>query len=174
MKNECIINCGISGSGKSTWAVDFIKKNHNYIRISRDDIRKVLVGDLHGYYNREDFQQLENSVTRLENQIFFEAVRNNKNIIIDNTNLKREYIVRWKEMCDKEHYRFYFNLFDCNLLEAQQRIMIRDFSFDLDWDKDTYLKQIQECNQVKYMEKQYQQYKDIKTWIKEHYINKII
>ena len=31
---------GISGSGKSTFAEEFLAKNQDYLRINRDDIRK--------------------------------------------------------------------------------------------------------------------------------------
>ena len=39
---EVIILIGISGAGKSTWAKDFISKNQNYVRVSRDEFRYML------------------------------------------------------------------------------------------------------------------------------------
>lgn len=89
---EVIFNVGVSGSGKSTWTTNFIKNNPNYLRINRDDIRKTLVGDLNGYYQRKDLNIIENLVTNLEAYILVEALRKNYNIIMDNTHLKPSYI----------------------------------------------------------------------------------
>ena len=66
MKSEVIINVGISGAGKSTWTTQFIKENPNYLRINRDDIRKTLVGDLNGYYERKDLNRIETSINFIE------------------------------------------------------------------------------------------------------------
>ena len=169
-KKECLILIGISGSGKSLFS-STILDSYNAFRINRDDIRKTIVGDLTDYYIREDLQQLENSVTRLENQIFFEAVRNNKNIIIDNTNLKKDYIIRWRELCNREHYQIKFKLFDCELEESCKRVLIRDYP-------EIYINsELQRCSsykQVEYISRQYQQYQSIKLWIEEHYKDKII
>ncbi len=41
---KIIITRGIPGSGKTTWAKNFVKNNPNYIRISRDDLRSILIG----------------------------------------------------------------------------------------------------------------------------------
>lgn len=49
---KLIILVGISGSGKSTWATEYIQKNPDTLRINRDDIRKSLVGTLKNYYPR--------------------------------------------------------------------------------------------------------------------------
>lgn len=84
---EVIINVGVSGSGKSTWTTSFIKNNSKYLRINRDDIRKTLVGDLMGYYNRKDLSTIEFIVTKLENNIGESALLRDYSLIVDNTNL---------------------------------------------------------------------------------------
>ena len=60
---ELIILVGISGSGKSTWAGEYINNNTNILRLNRDDIRKSLVQNLKGYYQREDLTILEDIVS---------------------------------------------------------------------------------------------------------------
>ena len=90
MKN-IILTIGISGSGKSSWTTNFIKENSNYLRINRDDIRKTLVGNLDGYYQKEPRQlnHIENIVTFTENHLFDDLISCNYNVIIDNTNLTK-------------------------------------------------------------------------------------
>ena len=45
MKKEnlkLLILIGIPGSGKSTWAKDYVKYNDNWVRVNRDDFRDML------------------------------------------------------------------------------------------------------------------------------------
>lgn len=168
-KKECLILIGVSGSGKSSFS-STILNSYNAFRINRDDIRKTIVGDLTNYYIRKDLQQIENIVTKIENQLFFQYISLERNIIIDNTNLTKDYIIRWLELCNKEHYKIKFKLFDCDLKKAKNRVYRRDigssyWNLDVDYSKE---------NEVKYIEKQYQQYQSIKLWIEEHYKDKII
>ena len=167
--NNVIITIGISGSGKSTWSTQFIKDNANYVRCNRDDIRRVLVGDLVSYYTRKDVNRLEDIVTGFQ----YEAIRDiidsyNYNIIIDNTNLRKKYIQdvinEFEDYCTIQ-----FKLFDCDLLEAKNRVAKRD-NYPLSFDENhVYI-----CPAVDYIDKQYQQYQSIKKWILEKYPNNII
>ena len=58
MSKTLWILCGIPGSGKSTWAENFIKEHNasydNYIRVSRDDIRFSLIEDGDDYFKHEN------------------------------------------------------------------------------------------------------------------------
>ena len=162
--SSVIITVGISGSGKSTWSTQFIKDNANYVRINRDDIRRVLVGDLVFYYTREDVNILEGIVTNISFELLDLCVYKNKNIIIDNTNLTQAYIKLWLGQF-KQHSKItdiQFKLFDCELIEAQARVYQRDYLSTND------------PNRVDYIDKQYQQYQSIKKWILENYKDNII
>lgn len=70
---------GLPGSGKSTWAKEFVKKNKNYVRVSRDDIRRM-----RGEYW---IPSQESMITDIENAAIIAALRHGKNVIIDATNL---------------------------------------------------------------------------------------
>ena len=39
---KVIISVGVSASGKSTWATNFVSSNPNYVKIGRDDFRYSL------------------------------------------------------------------------------------------------------------------------------------
>jgi predicted kinase len=41
-KLEVLVLIGIPGSGKSTWAKDFVSNNSDWIRVNRDDFRDML------------------------------------------------------------------------------------------------------------------------------------
>lgn len=173
--NTIIICVGISGSGKSTWSTNLIKNDDTFLRINRDDIRKVLVGNLDEYYARKDFNILEKIINDLEIDIASKIVTQYKNIIIDNTHLRREYIDKWVDLFsdnnffNHRNYTIKFKFFDCDLLEAKNRVVKRD-NYSLSFDKNhVYI-----CPQTDYIDKQYQQYQSIKKWILETYPGIII
>jgi len=167
---DIIICVGISGSGKSTFANSFIKENTNYLRINRDDIRRTLVGNLDGYYQREDLNMIERNVTGIEESIFKYLSTDYRNVIIDNTNLKQFYINRWIEISGYYKYDFKFKLFDVDLVKAKDMVLERDF-LPIDWNNSDYNRE--EFN-VKYIDKQFQQYQQIKQWLLDNYKDKIL
>lgn len=167
---QVIINVGISGSGKTTWSSDFIKNNENWLRINRDDIRKTLVGNLDGYYQRKDLNNIEELVSKLENNCFTRVINSQYNIIIDNTNLKKDFINRHintlnflnnSQLYDlKEKYNidYKFKIFDVPVQRCIERVSKRD----------TFL------TNIDYIYKQYQQFEQIKQYLETNYKNKII
>jgi len=166
--NNIIICCGISGSGKSSWSAQFIKDNSNYLRINRDDLRRVMVGDLINYYTNTKLHRVEQLVNALEDPILELYLNNNINIIIDNTNLTQKCIKKWISKIDSwnvnknNKYSISFKLFDCELIKAKSRVYQRDYS-----SADNITK-------IDYINKQHQQYQLIKKWILETYPNNII
>lgn len=158
-----IINVGISGSGKSTWTTNFIK-NHKYLRINRDDIRKVCVGDLKDYYKRSDLNIIETHIISIiEYDLFINYLEMNTNFIIDNTNLKQKYIEKWINMLEDHDVTYQFKLFDCDVNIAKQRVITRDFPhLNL------------QSPELNYIDKQYTDYQQIKKYILEKHESKII
>ncbi len=176
MNKELIICVGCSGAGKSFWATQFIKDNPNYLRINRDDIRLTLVGDLDGYYQRKDLQFIEHKINLFEQYLFGTLINSEYNIIIDNTNLKQEYINKWikqLEAVNTNKYSIKFKLFDIELNDAKARVMQRDFNYD----SHEIILDDEEFNSIKevfYIDKQYSDYQQIKQWIINNYKDKII
>lgn len=166
MSKEVIICVGCSGAGKSSWAAQFIKDNPNYLRINRDDIRKTLVGDLDGYYQRKDLNSIELEINDIEEYLFNTIIGlHSKSVIIDNTNLKQSYINRWLKLIqNEEDYKldFKFKLFDIELEEAINRVIIRD------------LPEGKTIFDASYIDKQHSDYQQIKQWIINNYKDKII
>lgn len=77
-----IINIGPPAAGKSTWTDEFLSKNPNYVKVSRDDFRYMLRNQ--GFCE----PKIEKMITELVNQTILTALSNKLNVIIDNTNLK--------------------------------------------------------------------------------------
>lgn len=78
-----IILCGIPGSGKSTYAKDYIERNANSIHLSSDAIRKELYGD-------ENIQGNPGDVFSLMQKRAIEALNNGYDVLYDATNITRK------------------------------------------------------------------------------------
>jgi len=89
---KVIISIGIPGSGKTTWALEFLRKNPDWVKVSRDDFRFMLrnspVLDFKG----------ESLVTDLFYKAARRAILNGYNVILDNTHCKLSYINQAIEM----------------------------------------------------------------------------
>lgn len=96
-----IVMVGIAGSGKSTWAELFAKKN-NYKIISRDSIREEL-GMVSKDKKFKGTKEQENKVSEVFNQRLLEYAQNKTSFIIDNTNLIERYRKDYKKLL--ENYR---------------------------------------------------------------------
>lgn len=93
------ITCGLPGSGKTTWAREFIKKNPGTVRVCRDNLREMFCGE---YRYDKEFEAL---VKRTAINTLDLSIKNRHNVIIDETNIKKEKRADWIDiisMIDKE------------------------------------------------------------------------
>lgn len=166
MKN-LIINVGVSGSGKTTWTTKFIKENPNYLRVNRDDIRKTLVGDLDGYYQRKDLWRIEEeAVNNIESSMILELLHSGFNVIVDNTNLKPTYIEKFRHIVSAynkdlvqnvdQEVQIRYNLFkENNVALLKKRVDVREAPIDPHY--------------LDYIDKQASQLKGIIHYIEDNY-----
>lgn len=145
MKHEIIILQGIQGSGKTTWAKNWVKENPEHrIRINQDDIRNML-----GVYwvpNREPLVKI------MRNNFINEAMNEGYDIVIDNMNLNPQTITEIKEIVDDfnkwislspvdMHYEIKFQtFFDVTLEECIKRDSKRENPIGEKIITDTYNK----------------------------------
>ena len=102
---------GIPGSGKSTWTKEFIMKNPEWVKISRDDFRFMLrnspVLDFKG----------ENMVTSMVTESARKALLSGYDVILDNTHCQLRYITSTVEslndLADIEYMYFDVPLKTC-------------------------------------------------------------
>jgi predicted kinase len=161
---QVIFNVGVSGSGKSTWTTNFIKNNSNYLRINRDDIRKTLVGDLLGYYNRKDLNTVENIVSSIENHIGEKALLNEYSVIVDNTNLSIKTINEKIKVIEK-----YNNHYGTNI-----QFSFRVFPLSDHWTLKARVNERDKFPNLDYIDKQLKSLPTIIKYLEDNYKEKIV
>lgn len=152
MKNKIIFLVGLSGSGKSTWATNYIQNNRDTYRINRDDVRRTIVGDLNTYWDRPDCFYIESMVSSISIQMLSIYTNKKFNIIIDNTNLTFKEINSLLSLINQEFYDVEFVILDKPIRECKENVQRRDNRED-----------------VSYIDKHANRFIQIIKWIKEHY-----
>lgn len=122
---EVIINIGCPASGKSTWTKEFIKKNPNYVKVSRDDFRYMLKDQ--GFCE----PKIEKMITFMHNQTVVTALVNKLNVIVDNTNLKVSSINEIVNLV-KEYANVTYRVFDVPKKTLLERDLTRERSVGKD------------------------------------------
>ena len=90
-----LVLIGISGSGKSTVARQFVQENPTYLRLNRDDLRRTLIPVPLGDYWKWDDKaktRIEQIVTAQLDAALLAGIEGDWNIIIDNTHLRQRSI----------------------------------------------------------------------------------
>ena len=123
--NKLILTRGIQGSGKSTWARQWVEEDpENRVRINNDDIRNML-----GKYW---VTSRENLVSSIKENMAEEAINRGYDIVVDNMNLNPKEILFWKDMVkmanmdpDGYKYEIEFKDFFISLEECIRRDAMR-------------------------------------------------
>jgi predicted nuclease of restriction endonuclease-like RecB superfamily len=181
-----IFNCGISGSGKSSYTAVYCKEHPNTIVVNRDSVRVSLFSTLDGYYQSPDVKIKEEVVTQICETIFLKALYNGYSIIVDNTNLNYKYIENFIKIYErnfyfytKKVYQIQFKLFDVELNIAKKRVLCRDFFYE-DGDTEDTVRgnwttyNVNNLPEVAYIEKQFTQYQEMKAYLLEHHKHQIV
>jgi len=79
---KLLILKGLPGSGKTTWAREFVKTNKDWVRINRDDLR-----NMRGEYW---VPKQERIITDWEDNCIRGSLRHGHNVILDATNLNQD------------------------------------------------------------------------------------
>ena len=109
---------GAPSSGKSTWSKEFLQKNPNWVRVSRDDFRFML-------RNQPMTEpKVEELITEMQDKMIIYSLSKRLNVLIDNTNLKQKYINHFIELCtpyaDVDYHVFDVPLKTCLERDAQR------------------------------------------------------
>lgn len=80
---KVIFTKGLPASGKTTWAKEYVNKNKDWVRVSRDDLR-----NMRGQYW---LPKQEKMITDMERDCVRSALYRGHNVIIDATNLNPDY-----------------------------------------------------------------------------------
>lgn len=129
--SKIIILCGISNSGKSTFASTTVRHNpERYVSVNRDKLREGFYGytedNVSEYYHRNDFNYLENQITAVQDNLINFWLKRGKDVIIDATNLRLEYQKNFEKFGVPTEVIY----FDVTLKEALTRNMGRKRKVD--------------------------------------------
>jgi predicted kinase len=105
---------GVPGSGKSTFALKLIKSDARYVRVNRDDIRKMI----------KDAPllepKLEDLVTQIQNDAMVNALVSGNNVIVDNTHCRLEHLEEAVELA-RQYSNVDFKYFPIEVDLAMER-----------------------------------------------------
>ncbi len=170
MNQRIIVLIGISGSGKGTWAKDFIANSKDYVRVNRDSIREQLTGLPACVYNQNPKADLEKQVSDVQHEQIRYFLNKGKNIILDNTHLKRatidDILFKYTHLCDIE-----LKWFDIDYKVAQRRVLLRDRG--ISEGEFPSPEQASNSLSVAYIERQSKEYMKLLGVIREHYYPKV-
>ncbi len=133
MKKVMILT-GLSGSGKSTFARQFCRDNPNWLRVNRDDLRRSLLPvSLPEYWQTWPDDQKNGSktiVNALQQTAIIEGLRQDWNVLIDNTNLRLSYINEFRKLLSAhfDQVDLRYRLIDVPVAECMLRDKYRDDS----------------------------------------------
>lgn len=111
---------GIPASGKTTWARDYVKKNKDWIRVNRDDLR-----NMRGEYW---IPKQEDLITAMEQSCISDIITHGFNLILDATNLNSRYLestVNYLQNLGIKPEDIEYKFFNVSLEEAIKRDLER-------------------------------------------------
>lgn len=88
--HRVIILRGLPGSGKTTWAREFVKYHGWYRCVSKDGLREMFD------FGRYDFDK-EKLIRKIQGRLIRELLREGLNVVVDNTNLSERDIREIKD-----------------------------------------------------------------------------
>lgn len=112
---KVICTVGLPGSGKSTWARQMCADNPNFQRVNKDTIRKEVVQNSGGKWNKH----IEKEVERLRDVSIEWLLNEGYSVISDDTNFHPAHIARIQQVANetlgKGNYEFEINNSFCDV-----------------------------------------------------------
>lgn len=109
-----IILRGLPGSGKTTWAREFIDEHPNCKRICKDDLRAMFDDGVYSFGNEQFIRHAQEALIRA-------AYSAGKSVILDDTNLRADRVAELTELGSGLGYIIQVRLFDTPLEECIAR-----------------------------------------------------
>lgn len=113
---QVIITRGISNSGKTTWAVEWLAAEPNRARVNQDIIREHLFGANTDYSDKQ-----ERTVAAVQNKLIEGFLAEGRDVVVDNTNLSEKKIEVIEKLAKKHGAEFKIKAFHVSLAEAIER-----------------------------------------------------
>lgn len=110
-KLQLIYTYGLPGSGKSTWALNKVKKDGNFKRINKDDLRDMIDAGKHS-------QNKEKMICKVRDSLIYGFLESGFNVIVDDTNFNLRHIERFNEIAKTAE----------NMLDCEVKVIKKDFT----------------------------------------------
>jgi len=122
-EQEFILTRGLPGSGKSTWAKQWVTQAPNRVRVNRDDIREELYGkEYHGNQKKE----AEEKVTQVEHTRIQRALKEGKSVVSDNMHVNPRFLKAFYRISEQAGVKLGHRDFPVSVEEAIRRNHLRD------------------------------------------------
>lgn len=115
-----ILTRGLPASGKTTWALEQVRKRDDMVRVNRDDLRQnVFGGALEGVLD----QRGEEAVTDLQVKMVTQLLDSGYSVVVDDNNLRLRVVRMWHDIAKKYNGKVTFEIkdFDTTLEECIRR-----------------------------------------------------
>lgn len=99
---KLILTRGIPASGKSTWAKGFVGETAGRVRVSRDDLRRMLFGAERMWSMDRD---QERQVTIIVENIVKQYLAKDFTVVLDATNLVAKNVKVWYDICEDVEFK---------------------------------------------------------------------
>lgn len=116
---KMILVRGVPASGKSTWSKNYVTVNPDTVRVSRDDLRRMLF--VTPTYEWEQ----EKLVSLVEKQMVEDALVSGKDVLIDSMNLRAKYVRDWQRVARTYGAEIVYKDFPISLQDAIARDAMR-------------------------------------------------
>ena len=117
---QVILTVGAAGSGKSTWAKHFIKDNHNFVNLNRDDFRAMV----YALDKPQDYKFTKDRERKITEAQFASAVallNSGKSLVISDTNLNAATRQMWRDIAIEHGVEYFETSFPVDLRELRKR-----------------------------------------------------
>ena len=107
-KPKLLLLRGLPASGKSTYAKELVSKDHNWVRVNKDDLRAMMNG---GVFSGK----LEKQIVRTERKLAENALKIGKSVVIDDTNFNPDHEEYFRQLAKMYMEEFEIKFFDTPL-----------------------------------------------------------
>lgn len=118
--SELILTVGIPGSGKSTYALDWVLARPGRVRVNRDDLRFMMYGE---YWGPDIDERL---ITDIQTELVIKALYKGNDVIVDNTNINRVHRLALIGTAKQHGFETRLLFFDIEVEEAIRRNFKRE------------------------------------------------